>query len=52
MTRPVNAESIRARARRLWDTPTLQRKWVRAVGLVRRTERGWLLDNPRGARHV
>lgn len=35
------------RAARLWpDSPTNQREWLRAVGVVRRTRRGWLLDQP------
>lgn len=35
------------RAKRLWpDSPTHQREWLRAVAVVRRTRRGWLLDQP------
>ena len=28
------------------DEDYLQREWLRAVGVVRRTTRGWRLDNP------
>jgi hypothetical protein len=38
-----------ARAERAYpDSEFLQREWLRAVGVVRRTTSGWLLDNPRG----
>lgn len=33
------------RAKRLYpDNVTLQREWIRAVSVVRRTRKGWLLE--------
>ncbi len=41
------ADALAARAARNYpDDPYLQREWIRAVGVVRRSARGWLLDNP------
>lgn len=37
------------RARRLWpDSIEMQARWMKAVAVVRKTRRGWLLDNPHG----
>ncbi|MCZ2133827.1 MAG: hypothetical protein LC098_00105 [Burkholderiales bacterium] len=36
-----------ADAARLWpESAELQRRWLRAVAVVRATRRGWLLDQP------
>lgn len=36
---------LAARAQRLWpDQPNLQKQWLRAVEMVRKTKEGWLLD--------
>ena len=36
-----------SRAQRLWpDSERNQREWLRAVSIVRKTSRGWRLDNP------
>lgn len=33
------------RAARLWpESPALQREWLRAISVVRSTQRGWLLE--------
>lgn len=33
------------RAARLWpENPYLQLRWLRAVAMVRKTRRGWVLD--------
>ncbi len=41
------ADPLLARAQRLWpDDERNQREWLRAVGVVRKTTRGWRLDNP------
>ena len=41
-----------ARAKRLWpNDPYLQREWVRAVGVVLSTKRGWLLSWPQPRIH-
>ena len=46
-SRPV--DPLLARAQRNYpDNDYLQREWLRAVRLVRRTTRGWRLDNPAG----
>ncbi len=43
----TNPEPLAARAARLYpDSPALQAAWLRAIGLVRGTTRGWLLDHP------
>lgn len=44
---PRPADPLLARAQRLWPcSDYLQREWLRAVRQVRRTPRGWLLDQP------
>ena len=44
---PVRPDPLLERAQRLWpDSERNQREWLRAVGVVRRTSGGWLLDNP------
>lgn len=38
---------LAAQAARLYpQSEALQREWMRAVTVVRRTRRGWLLDHP------
>lgn len=38
-------DPLTAQAARLWpDQPDLQRRWLRAVEIVRSTSRGWLLE--------
>lgn len=38
-------DPLAAQAARLWpDSADLQRRWLRAVAVVRSTRRGWLLD--------
>ena len=38
---------MQAKAARLYPhSEHLQREWVRAVSVVRRTHRGWVLDQP------
>ena len=38
-------DPLAAQAARLWpDSPELQRRWLRAVDIVRATNRGWLLE--------
>lgn len=40
-------DPLLARAQRLWpDDERNQREWLRAVSVVRKTTRGWRLDNP------
>lgn len=40
-------QSMTARAARLYpENQYLQREWLRAIGVVRCTRRGWLLDHP------
>jgi hypothetical protein len=50
------ADDLAPIAARLYpDSPALQAEWMRAVGVVRRTARGWLLDRPaqkQGQRHA
>lgn len=42
-----HADPLVMRAARLWpDNPDLQLRWLRAVAVVRKTRRGWLLDRP------
>ena len=36
---------LRHLARKLWPTPVLQRKWLRAVRMTRATAKGWVLDH-------
>lgn len=44
---PARPDPLLARAQRNYpDSDYLQREWLRAVGVVRRTGRGWLLDKP------
>lgn len=44
---PAKPDPLLERARRNYpDSEYLQREWLRAVGVVRRTSRGWLLDKP------
>lgn len=44
---PQQRDPLVAMAARLWpDNPNLQLRWLRAVAMVRRTKRGWLLDKP------
>lgn len=44
---PAKRDPLAERAARLWpDSERNQREWVRAVTVVRRTRRGWLLDHP------
>lgn len=39
--------TLKSKASSLWkDNPYLQREWLRAVGIVRQTSRGYLLDKP------
>lgn len=39
------ADPLALRAARLWpDSPALQAEWMRAVGVVRSTSKGWLLE--------
>lgn len=41
----VHPDPLAARAALLWpDSEILQAKWVRAVGVVRSTRGGWVLD--------
>ena len=41
----VQANTLRLQAARLYpDSDYLQREWLRAVGVVRRTRNGWLLE--------
>lgn len=55
MTRPADhlrivahqhhADPLVMRAARLWpENPYLQLRWLRAVAMVRKTRRGWVLD--------
>ncbi len=45
--RRTPAANLAQRAELLWpDSEALQREWLRAVGVVRRTRRGWLMDRP------
>jgi Arc/MetJ-type ribon-helix-helix transcriptional regulator len=45
MRRPGATVALVRRAIRLWpNNETMQREWLRAVGVVRSTSRGWLLD--------
>jgi len=38
-------DPLAIQAARLWpDQPELQRRWMRAVDIVRATNRGWLLE--------
>jgi hypothetical protein len=40
-------DPLAERAAALWPHSTeLQRRWLRAVAMVRQTRRGWLLDKP------
>lgn len=39
-------------ARLFPDSQSLQAEWMRAVGVVRSTRRGWLLDRPQEKRHA
>ncbi len=44
---PARPDPLLERAQRLWpDSERNQREWLRAVGVVRRTSGGWLLDKP------
>lgn len=46
-TRPIWHNPLAARAAKLWpDDPRNAAEWMRAVAVVRKTSRGWLLDNP------
>lgn len=41
------AITLETRAEKLWpDNPRNQTEWIRAVGVVRSTKRGWDLDKP------
>ena len=40
----IHATLAERAARNYPDDPYLQREWMRAIGVVRRTTRGWLLD--------
>lgn len=43
---PQPRDPMAERAAALWPHSTeLQRRWLRAVAMVRRTLRGWLLDH-------
>jgi len=43
--RDTQADALRIQAARLYpDSDYLQREWMRAVGVVRRTAGGWLLE--------
>lgn len=44
LERPETTALAERAARNYPDDPYLQREWIRAVGVVRRTSRGWLLD--------
>lgn len=57
--RPTMRETdLEAMAARLWPWDAgLRARWLNAVALVRRTDRGWLLDKPvqrrqEGPRHA
>lgn len=42
-----HADPLVMRAARLWpDNHDMQLRWLRAVAVVRKTRRGWLLDRP------
>ncbi len=44
---PARPDPLLERAKRLWpDSERNQREWLRAVGVVRRTSGGWLLERP------
>lgn len=46
---PQPRDHLAERAAALWpQSPELQRRWLRAVAVVRSTRRGWLLDKPQG----
>ena len=46
-TPAARPDPLMARAESAYpDNERLQREWLRAVGVVRRTTRGWRLDNP------
>ena len=50
---PAKRDPLAERAARLWpDSERNQREWVRAVRLVRATQRGWLLDRAVGRRQA
>lgn len=43
----IPTKSLPARAARLFpDDQRNQREWLRAVGVVRRTRAGWVMDRP------
>jgi len=48
-TPAARPDPLMARAERAYpDNEFLQREWLRAVDVVRRSKRGWRLDNPLG----
>lgn len=44
--RQANYELSKKATRLYPDSPGLQAEWIRAVGVVRSTKIGWLLDTP------
>lgn len=46
-TRQVVRDPLAERAAALWpESIDIQRRWMRAVQVVRNTRRGWLLERP------
>lgn len=53
MNQPNQQATLEERAKRLYpDNPNLQAAWLRAIGLVRNTAGGWLLDRQVQSRKV